>query len=951
MTHSITDSQKLALEAVYKGDKKRDFPDFSHLSKALGSILSKGHKHLRTAGFITTACVPYYIFTAGFDRDDFWFEYVGLRFEDELISLAEAEKRFKSNASEDSKSKRDYGVIGYDAEFRMFGETASVLKTLSSSTSEEIDSLTYEDSSNARKTFADRGQGIMLSHQFCIDTLGKRLAFVICTEHRFTDEEFFILLRDMISRISGASIATYKVFAHFSLIESSWLDNRAKKIIQRSDKKWSGKYKIIEEEELLPSGTVLPVVGTKNLKDERERITRRAAADKLVGVPFLKTGRVAKTGETKGVSYSIRRFKCVYLQLCDTLELYPGSLSNAAESCGFGKVDLPDGVIEKMDIYKAEHFEDFCRYGSRDAIVTAGIAVDIHSRFSSLHLAFQPRISKYSESYFRNFYQTNYAPYGDWRGLLGQVEGYENNRKRWMPGRTQVEVLDLWYHGGRNEVRRVGCFDEAYYWDLKSAYPTAAIMLYRDYDYSRTKRFWNSEASKEIAKLRKLGPFQPHGVTLNCVFKKTAIPLFPVNESGSIIFPRYFHGVACWPEFWTALELDILEPGYTIIHLDTFAALTDRHLALDMKRLLEKRREDKLLYKNLLNYNYGKTVQGVAKREGWSTIACPALGAYMTSVCRAAVGELANLNADYYGITTDGFISPRPTREALKLGRLNQMVDTELKTIGYNWIELEAMGTTSFFIKTRGYSLVNTEAYLLDKKSFKKANMGTQCKSVEAFITQLNAGSGLKTSFAGFSTLRAGEIATKTGKHCTIDTTYDFKFLPIASSLKLTTFTLGQETLTIPSFDTQPVKDVHEYRHLRQISKMMQRGKITELKKVGLTEKEYLKLFSVHALTKTSTIRLCWEFRKELAREFNGLTLRALTTFKPSAHSKLKGMPLYPVVGDAPLEDYAWLFKTELLVIKDKKHRETLKKKILAKIGLRYTRIAPVVTEDTEDLN
>jgi len=844
---------------------------------------------------------------------------------------------------------------------------------------DKVNDLTVEQTDAAKKSFSSRSTGLMLSHQFCIDVEGKRIAFNIITPHRFTDEEFLILLRDIISRMTGIRISIYRVFAHFSLIESSWLDNSKKTIIIRSGKKWADKYKIIEEEQLhavpqeekqllatLEDNSTKPknkrdllnnfitrceadtlktasVKTIERIKSEKERTKRREKADNIKGVPFLKLDNIEY-----GIPHTVRKFKRTYLQFCDTMDLYPGSLSNAAESCGFGKFELSSGVIANMDTYKETDFEDFCRYGVRDAIVTAGIAVDIHSRFSGLGLAFQPRISKYSESYFKDFYKKNYATYGDWRELLGQVKGYEDNRETWMPNSVQSDVLDHWYHGGRNEVKRVGCFGEAFYWDLKSAYPTAVIMLYKDYNFSKSNRYWGDDAIKAIAKLRKLGPFQPHGVTVYCEFKADVIPIFPVSESGSIIFPQLFHGVVCWPEFWTAIELNLLK-FYTIIHLDTFEALPERKLPSDMKRLLVKRREDKLLYKNLLNFNYGKTVQGVAKRQGYSSISCPALGAYMTSVCRAAVGELANLNKDYYGITTDGFISPQ---RHLKLGALNKLVAEELRGIGYKWIELEGHGTDSFFIKTRGYALLNNLVGIPShkKKNFKKANMGVQAKDINHLIRQLNAGSGVKTSFAGFSTLLPGEIASMGSKNFTIDTTFDFKHMPIAGSIKETSFTIGSETLTIPSFDTRPIRDSHEYRHLRQLAKIrVHRKKFLAMQKVGLNEKEIADLLTAHALTDPTTRRILWEFRKGLARRFSPLESIKLTTWKRLQHSKLIKLPLYKVTGNIELADLDWLYDTELRVVKDTTKRSSLKKKILADLQQRYTEIKSSKAENTTD--
>lgn len=228
--------------------------------------------------------------------------------------------------------------------------------------------------------------------------------------------------------------------------------------------------------------------------------------------------------------------------------------------------------------------------------------------------------------------------------------------------------------------------------------------------------------------------------------------------------------------------------------------------------------------------------------------------------------------------------------------------------------------------------------------------MGVQAKDINHLIRQLNAGSGVKTSFAGFSTLLPGEIASMGSKNFTIDTTFDFKHMPIAGSIKETSFTIGSETLTIPSFDTRPIRDSHEYRHLRQLAKIrVHRKKFLAMQKVGLNEKEIADLLTAHALTDPTTRRILWEFRKGLARRFSPLESIKLTTWKRLQHSKLIKLPLYKVTGNIELADLDWLYDTELRVVKDTTKRSSLKKKILADLQQRYTEIKSSKAENTTD--
>jgi hypothetical protein len=660
----------------YSNFAGRTFESESKFNRGMSSILGRFFKRLRKID--TDTCLPYFIFNLDHDENQglYVLEYVGVRYETEGISLVDTRQRFqqaqeqfrddlekmrrlmarfnkcikyvekrkakygtgkellqrltekKDVLKEEFKQLReheknttvDYGLIGYDTEYQidaLTDEQREMLRRIEKDEatekvleSELIKEIKKGEASENNKKYPKRPMQlkVLLSHQFCIDVHGKRLAFVICTEERFTDDWFLDFLGSLAEKLSlfdkkdNKFIPNkYYIFAHFSIAEASWLDNSKMERYRRrhQDKDlWKNKRKI-------------------------HRTGKKWHQDTCIVEDVRTTGKKGKK-PLKSPVYSR-----IHLHFADTMDLYPASLRVAAEGCGFIKKGLQEGTVENMQEFKRKNFEDFCRYGVRDAIVTAAIPLDIHSRFSSLYLPFQTRVASYSEKYFKNFYETHYADYGDWRELLGQVYGYQEGQKyqSWMPNKLQRDVLEKWYHGGRNEVKRVGCFGEAFYHDLTSAYPSAAIMMYRDFDFSRSKHYWGKYACEEIKRLHQIGPFQPHGVAVFCRFKEDAIPIFPAHVSGAITFPRIFHGVATWPEFWVAQELELLEEC-TIIELSIFESLPDRKLPLDMKRLLAKRKEDKLLFKNLLNYNYGKQIQGVSGDVPFSSITCPALGAY-----------------------------------------------------------------------------------------------------------------------------------------------------------------------------------------------------------------------------------------------------------------------------------------------------------------------------------
>ena len=874
---SMADKQKLR-----QVQESRTITSLARLAESLGADAGRFFKYARSVDTIT-GC-PYFIYSLSQDKDGYHLKYIGERYESDGIDLTETLNRFGTNVP------NDYGLIGYDIEYE---------------------------------------SGALLSHQLAFWVSGIRFALVISTDLttsisnadlRFSDSFFIGLLEQIVKRVTEITVKHWYVFAHFSIIEGSWLDSRESVQMKfRSANSW-----------------------------KNERRIRRDRKQWLGTVDLIRQERLTR----KGTSYKTPKFDKVHLHFGDTMNLYASSLAAVAADLGFKKGD-PGGDISKMSEVKKERFEEFCRYGVRDAILCTAIALDIHSRFAGLGLDFRARTAAFSETFFRDFFKEHYSTYGgDWRRYLGQVQGYSDDKpyKHWMPGRLQHRCLNEWYHGGRNDVHRVGCFGEAYYHDLTSAYPTALIMMLSDYDFGRSHHYWGDEAKREISRLRELGPYQPHAVTVYCRFRSDVIPIFPASVEGSVIFPQIFHGTVTWPEYWTALELDLLEEC-TVIELIAFEALSGRFLPEKAGELLKNRKTDeknKLLYKNLLNFHYGKCVQGCSGKVPFSSISCPALGAYITGFCRASVGELANLNKDYYAITTDGFISPH---EVLTTGNFNAPIIERLKGIGFDWIGIDAKGTDSFFIKTRGYALWNSKT-----GEGKFAAMGVQARGdISSFIDQVRAGTGTKTSWRSFCSspkeieaeekrranavkrkqpikpgkLLPGEIASQRVETYTIDTTFDMKFMPLPDTIDVTGTPIDNDFLALTSFETRPLRDVYEYEHLRCLARFKNSKKFEELERRGLSASEIAELLTAHALEHPQTRRLLWRIRngivKHLKREETVLTEKQWAAYERCRAFSLE-------LSNESLKESRWLFRHELECVKDKKRRRALSRTLFQEI-------------------
>ena len=851
----MTDNEK-----IFTAEKIRKIARTARLCETLGRDCGRFFKYAH--GLDTITGCPYLIYSLSQNKDGYRLEYLGERYENEGINLTDTLERFGADGFPLS-----YGLIGYDTEY----ETR------------------------------DSGGHLMLSHQLAFMVSGVRFGLVISADlHpssicnadlRFSDSFFLELLEQIVRRLAGLSIKTWHCFAHFSLAEGSWLDNRPENQLKhRGRNTW-----------------------------KNSRTIKRDKKTWLGDVELIRHERLRKNGQ----SYKTPKYDKVHLCFGDTLNLYPGNLAKVADGLGFEKGD-PKGDISKMSKVKKDNFEDFCRYGVRDAILCTAIPLDIHSRFYCLGIDFKPRTAAYSEAFFKSFFTDHYKEYGkDWRQLLGQVYGFTSDKpyQHWTPGAVQKRCLEQWYHGGRNEVHRVGCFGEAYYHDLTSAYPSAVIMMASDYNFSRSRHHWATDAEKEINKLRKLGPYQPHAVALFCRFKSDAVPMFPANVDGAVVFPQTFHGTVTWPEYWTAVNLDLLEEC-TVIELTVFDELPGRHLLKKIAELLQKRKTDKLLYKNLLNFQYGKTVQGVSGTVPFSSISCPALGAYMTGFCRASVGELANLNKDYYAITTDGFISPH---EHLKTDAFNRPIAERLQDLGYEWIGIDAYGSESFFIKTRGYAPWDEET-----EKGKIAAMGVQARQdVTSLIKQIKAGTAEKSHWVSFSTLAPGEIATRQTSKMTINTTFDMKHIPIPDTIEETGIFMNGEFLALASFDTRPLRDVYEYEHLRSLARFKNDEKFEELKRRGLSPSEISDILTAYTLKQPQARRIMWAIRHSLTLHVK----RSATTLTEKQWKGFQRIRPYGLdIDQEQFKEYRWLFRHELACIRDKKVRQDLSRTLFKKI-------------------
>jgi hypothetical protein len=614
----------------------------------------------------------------------------------------------------------------------------------------------------------------------------------------------------------------------------------------------------------------------------------------------------ASTGKRKKIEPAAKKDlyeknRPILIEFCDTMHFSTDEgkkLKSFGKMIGIPKLDLEDGHIEDMEKFLKDDPDTFYRYGIRDCVITAE-ALAFYGRMFLIELdtPFSTRITGYSRMVFRrvlkgevNLKKGVYAAeieaatnerkrlqaqaklsgapkiYGIPEENLKYYLGFERNKKKdgtnyWWPS-VEMQLFANFYHGGWNDARVVGAYGPCTYFDLKSAYPCAIMMLSCDSDFSKAIVYKGDEAHKKAEELHEEdNPFQIAGVELSFEFRPDVEPIFPVRFdrtripnlsliefSEQLLYLRRGHTHIGWPELSVALKYKLLK-DFKIHKLVTYRRLGgESEFAKEVEYLLRMRGEPgkKMIFKEILNFLYGMTATGIARKitldsRGLSEsktkpggLTCIPIAAYATSFCRAVMGELLACGNPAYAITTDGFISPQMT--PLKKGFLGEATEKRLKSLkrvstgellNYEFIESDFVAKQSLFLKTRGYVLdgVNSKGV----ETVKMAKMGVQTQSkeptdddhydprVSEFLSHLIAGEYTKKSWDGFDKIKkngANKPPIPTTRTARLSHTYDMKRVP-NKDISESKFSYGGVDFIHPKFETAPLPDIDAFTVLR----------------------------------------------------------------------------------------------------------------------------------------
>lgn len=404
------------------------------------------------------------------------------------------------------------------------------------------------------------------------------------------------------------------------------------------------------------------------------------------------------------------------ISFADTMCHAPGkrkSLKTLGHVVGYEKIELPEGVIEKMHQYLLDNPCGFVEYASNDAVVTLLYASALYGYNKTIPCTITSATSKVAKvilmeylgcktenEYLRKYGGMNRVS----KGLVpaGNRPGYVESKAEEPVSPDAADVQSfcaMAFCGGYNICSDVGYFPRMTYdYDLKNAYPTA-MCLVPDIDWGNPikKRLDNQNISLKDFSVNGLDfaliPFVGY-ITFEFP-KSVRYPCIPVRcDKGFPIYPRTSKGLdgvyASGPDVYLALRLGAkvyVKRGYFLRALLSDSGNPSFSLSVVVKQMVADRclakkihgkgSLEELILKVMVNSCYGKVGQNVIQKDSWvamldemvdqggSPLTNPVSACMITSIIRAvliaAQNQCAEINYMTCSVTTDGFISDCPS--------------------------------------------------------------------------------------------------------------------------------------------------------------------------------------------------------------------------------------------------------------------------------------------------
>jgi hypothetical protein len=371
------------------------------------------------------------------------------------------------------------------------------------------------------------------------------------------------------------------------------------------------------------------------------------------------------------------------------------TLADVGALLGQPKIELPPGVIERMDILLRDNPQLFAEYATQDALIAVYYLHRLKDTIerlvgqnclpltsSGVSMALFKRTLRESDLDFRSVFGTELVPELCWDEQKGKLRTIQHDKPVEMRS-IFAEFVIKTAHGGRGECFYAGPTPVSTFYDIdiSSAY-TVALSMLGLVDYENPRVSLNAEdyrghvlgfALVEI-------PHCPEDVRF---------PVFPVEGSGqNLMFPRLGRS------YCTAAEIEVaLNLGYEIelLHGVIFPWLdeTIRPFEPFVTTIRDERANhpkgsfDNEYIKLVGNGLFGKTGQGLKEKRVFDTgqlksvaleespITNELFFSFVMGFVRALIAELMNSVPRHrliVSVTTDGFLTDAPLEEVDQTG-------------------------------------------------------------------------------------------------------------------------------------------------------------------------------------------------------------------------------------------------------------------------------------------
>lgn len=268
-------------------------------------------------------------------------------------------------------------------------------------------------------------------------------------------------------------------------------------------------------------------------------------------------------------------------------------------------------------------------------------------------------MDRWVEDFFKNFsfYPSAFYSAGYLASQLikSKLDSFSSFRK--IPFAVQDLAYNA-YFGGRFEIMEKGRLQNIYHYDINSAYPYAMTLL-PDFENGKWIKITNIDQWKKHKK--KIGFYKVH---VN-IKEKNVAPLLYRNGYGQVSCPRgEFITTTTSFELESALNYDMEIKriiGFCFIPAKQGKTKFNKIIEdMYQKRLQQKNKGQKFVYKVLVNSVYGKFAQAKPKPKNlFNPVYCAAI----TGKCRAMLLDAAKDNKDdIVMFATDGVFSKAPLK-------------------------------------------------------------------------------------------------------------------------------------------------------------------------------------------------------------------------------------------------------------------------------------------------